>query len=249
MLTYSMTPVDLFNNYLQDKEKIFYWIEKNKPKIIKTFATTYSFPKYYVEDYKHTISGTDYLLLYYQQKPKSDLQIDFMATCSLENKKFFISFRYCPDVNKKEKKCTALPKINLYNGHFFERFKERYLKDESLLIKDIIGKYFAQLTTINCLEINDEIIKDWKEKYGDFSAIFYTNLGVCLGNNSICQPPNLPFEKGKANEVVVHEYKTFLSFDMLSEKQKEAIKEEGLKYFDRYIEHINDLYEVGAIKK
>ena len=244
-----MTPVDIFNNYLQDRTKVYYWIEKNKPKVMKGFSKILSFPKYYIEDYKHTVSGVDYLLLYYQQKPKSDLQTDFIATCSLENKKYFIAFRFCTDINKKEKTCKAVAKIDLFNGHFFERFKERYLKNDNMSIKDVIGKYFSHLTTLNYLEINDEIINDWNTKYGEFSTVFYTNLGICFGNNSICQPPNLPFIKGKANEVVVHEYKTFISFDMLTEQQKKALKEEGEKYADRYVEYIQDLYEVGAIKK
>lgn len=243
-----MTPVDIFNNILIDRPKINYWMNKNESKVSKLFRNQFQFPKFFIESYKHTTSEIEYILLYLQQNAQSKITNKLIATSNLGKNKFFIDFGFGYDIDKTNKKCIASAVLDIYNAHFFTRFRERYLKKDNIPINEILGAYFAKLTRLNLLEINDEIILDWKERYGKFSSVFYTNLGVCLGNSSICQPPNLAFEKGKANEVVVHEYKTFISFDMLTEKQKEAIKEEGLKYYDRYIEHLNDLHEVGAIK-
>ena len=56
---------------------------------------------------------------------------------------------------------------------------------------------FSRLTRLNLLEINDGIINEWKEKYGEFSTVFYTNEGICLGRKGICQPPNIISKKAK----------------------------------------------------
>ena len=246
MLTSSMTPVDIFNNIMLDVPKINYWIARGEQKAMKNFAKQFQFPKYYVEDFKHQISGIEYFLFYVQRQQKLDIEKKSIAICSLENNKYFIEFGYGYDIDKIKKTTIPIVVLNIYDGHFFERYKERYLMDDTLQIKDVIGNFFAKLTRLNLLELNDDIIKDWKVKYGDFSVVFYTNEGVCLGRRGICQIPDIQ-EVGKVSKVVTNEYKTFVSFDMLSEKQKEAIKEEGLKYYDRYMEHINELYEIGAM--
>ena len=247
MLTYSMTPVDIFNSILQDREKINYWLNKSESKIIKLFGKQFKYPKYHSENYKHPKSGIDYMLLFIKQNQESKLETKVIAKSILGNKKYFIDFGFGYNIDKGKKCCTAAPVLNIFDGHFFERYKERCLKNESLQIDDVIGKYYSRLTRLNLLEINNGIINDWKEKYGEFSTVFYTNDGICLGRRSICQPPNIKVEQGKANEVAVNEYKTFISADMLSDKQKDSIKEEGLKYYDRYIEHIHDLYEIGGL--
>ncbi len=243
-----MNPVDIFNHILSDRPKITYWMNRTLPKVEKIFAKMVLFPKYYSEEYKHTSSAAEYLLFYHQQNRNDKIQNKLIAKCCLENKKYYIEFGFGYNIDKENKRCLAAPVLNIYGGHFFERYKERRLKEESLQIEDVIGKYFTRLTRLNLLEINDDIIKDWKEKYGYFSTVFYTNEGICLGQRSICQPPDMPFEKGKANEVAVNEYKTFISTDMLSKTQKIAIKEEELKYYDRYVEHLNELHQIGAIK-
>ncbi|MBO7598733.1 MAG: hypothetical protein J6T70_16975 [Bacteroidales bacterium] len=242
-----MTPVDIFNNIMQDVPKINYWIARGEQKAMKNFAKQFQFPKYYVEDLKHQISGIEYFLFYIQRQQKVDFEKKPIAICSLENNKFFIEFGYGYDIDKNKKCTIPIAVLNIYDGHFFERYKERYLHDETLQIKDVIGNFFARLTRLNLLEINDDIINDWRWKYGYFSTVFYTNEGVCLGKRSICQIPNVSLESEKVSKVVVNEYKTFVSFDMLSDRQKVAIKEEGLKYYDRYMNHLGELYEIGAM--
>lgn len=236
-----MTPVDIFNRISQDRPKIEYWLNKAKSKAEKSFKSQYKFPKYYIEEYKNKESCIEYLLISFLSDSKSKSEEKIMAKCCLENKKYYIDFGYTfSNVDFKNQTGTAQATLNIYNAHFFNRYKERILKDEHIEINDVIGLFFARMLRIHALNINDEIIKDWRTKYGEFSIVVMTNEGICLGKSGIYQSHNMPSEEGKCKEVIVYEFNTIITKSMLSDSQKEAIEKEELEYSKQYYKQVTE---------
>ncbi len=236
MVTNSMTHIEVFNNILSDRKNFVYWIEKNKPKVLKAFSKQFKFPKYQIIDYEHQNSKNKYLLFFGLQNRESSLETKVFLVYCYENEKYFIDFGFSPKYDDTRKEHIAYPILSIYTSHFFKRYKERFLNDETLTIKDVIGNYFSRLTNINLLNINDNIINDYKGKYGEFTFAALTNNGLCLGERRVYKT-ELPCEKDKANEVAVNIFRTFVSKDLLTKKQKDALFREELEYFDRYMEY------------
>lgn len=235
MVTHSMTHIEVFNNILSDQKNFVYWIEKNAPKALKAFSKQFKFPKFQIIDYEHQVSKNKYLLFFGLQNQESSLEAKVFLVYCYENEKYFIDFGFSPKYDDISKSQIAI--LSIYTSHFFKRYKERFLNDETLTIKDVIGNYFSRLTNINLLNINEDIINDYKEKYGEFSFAALTNNGLCLGEHRVYKS-ELPCEKGKANEVAVNIFRTFVSKDLLTKKQENALIREELEYYDRYMEYI-----------
>lgn len=241
MVTHSMTPTEIFNSILSDRQNFKYWGEKSKSKALKTFSKEFRFPKFQIFDYEHQISKNKYLLFFGLQNQNSSLEEKVFLVHCYENEKYFIDFGFSPKYDDTKNAHIAYPVLSIYTSHFFKRYKERILKDESITIKEVIGKYFTRLTNINLLNINDNIINDYKGKYGEFSFAALTNDGLCLGERGVYRSKSL-CAKGFAEEVAVNIFKTFVSKDLLTKEQENALIREELKYFDRYMEYINLSY-------
>jgi len=97
--------------------------------------------------------------------------------------------------------------IIIYSPHLFSRYRTRFLKDDSLSSTDVINRFFKINPTLNGMEVKD-------------NEIAYTcNEGVLLGKF---------VDDGKITIL-----KTFVSFDMLFETQKE-LKEDLLESLLQY---------------
>ena len=241
MVTHSMTPTEIFNSILSDRQNFKYWIDKSKPKALKAFSKEYRFPKFQIFDYEHQLSKNKYLLFFGLQNQNSSLEEKVLLVHCYENDKYYIDSGYCPQYDDSRNCHIAYPVLSIYTSHFFKRYKERILKDDNLTIKEVIGKYITRLTNINLLNINDNIINDYKKKYGEFSFAALTNDGLCLGERGVYRSKS-PCPKGLAEEVAVNIFKTFVSKDLLTKEQEDALIREELKYIDRYIEYINLSY-------
>lgn len=115
---------------------------------------------------------------------------------------------------RKEGKYAAIydpakRKITIYAPHFFKRYKERILKDDSLQMIDVIKEYFKNCWGLIRIEIDknlEEAYQCFEGHYSDevinFASV--TGGGYCFGEDH--------------GEVSI--LKTIISEEMLSEKQK-----------------------------
>ena len=234
MITQTMTPVEMFNNIVSDIKGLRYWIDKNKPKAVKKFSKQIKFPMIDIVEYEHQKSKNNYLLLYYKQKgnPLVKEKALLVYCCGLD--KYYIDL--CPFYDVYDINITS-PIAFFYSSHFFNRYRERVLRNENLAMSEVIGNYFSRLTNINLLDINDKIIKNYKEKYGELSFAVLTNEGLCLGERGIHGSEH-PCVKNIVTKVDVNIFKTFIPKNMLTNEQEEALMEEELKYIDRYMKRI-----------
>lgn len=234
MITHTMTPTEMFNSILSDKKELRYWIDKNKPKAEKKFSKQIKFPKFEIVEYEHQKSKNNYLLLFYVQKGNISVKEKVLLVFCDDKDKYFIDL--CPFYDVYEISVGS-PISFFYTSHFFNRYRERVLKNENLTMTEVIGCYFSGLTNLNLLDINDNIIKDYKEKYGELSFAVLTNEGLCLGERGIYTTMS-HCANSNVNEVDVNIFKTFIPNYMLSNEQEKALIEEEFKYIDRYVKKV-----------
>ena len=70
--------------------------------------------------------------------------------------------------------CGGCQTVNLYRQHFFERYIERHLKDESKVSIETVRRYFKETDYLT----NCRIVENPKHKDCIYGA---TNIGVCCG--------------------------------------------------------------------
>lgn len=104
--------------------------------------------------------------------------------------------------------------LTIYPPHFFKRYRERFIKDESISNKDIIRHYFKNDWGF----MGTVITKNYESVYHSFendngnnkvSFVAATSQGYCFGE-----------KQGNVNLI-----KTIISEDMLFENQKAVFKE------------------------
>lgn len=115
---------------------------------------------------------------------------------------------------------NALDEVTFYTPHFFDRYRERQLKNPSLPKTDVINHFMAITAATSIKDINNP-------KYPN--SVYGTNEeGVLLGENL-----------GNG----LFEFRTFISFEMLGDDQilRSIIQQESNDELKSNIEHIQRL--------
>lgn len=108
-----------------------------------------------------------------------------------------------------------------YEMHLFQRYKERFLKDETLDLMEVIHKFFRN----NC---TPSVITE--ENMGYASII---NDGIILSNEKFDFSSNITMQR----------YKTFLTQEMLFDDQS-SLKKEGI--CKETLDYLIDLFDNGG---
>lgn len=103
--------------------------------------------------------------------------------------------------------------VELYCNHFFERYVERHLKDDSEINVELVRKYFMEINKLTAIRRLEH------PKYKDciYGA---TNIGVCCGQMV-------------SNQVMV--LKTYIDKETLTLGEKKLIYDDGQKRLEAFI--------------
>lgn len=245
MLVTSMSCKEMFYNLASDKEKVDIKKEYLRSRAIKELKKKSKFPAYVWYEYKIPTTQNKYFIFFYAANRWMVEKPEVESFCELfdDNKRFIIKWGVCPYKHCENREPMLLPLIHAYSSHFFQRYKERYLKDETLSTNDVIfrflarnGKEFFPIKITN--EINNNI-----EKYGIAGEIgCIVTDGFCFIQSNLEGTPGENKIDDKIDAMMLI-YTTFISKNEMGESQYEAIKagqETALSYLKDFCEKYKD---------
>lgn len=219
MLLPTMTYLEMYECIKSDEQKLDYWKQKLHTKASKALYTN---PWHYETV---TINRNQYIIFYYKE-PHYTFSTDFTSSyCILLNgrKRMAVQVMMNGIHNHYDNKHYSIPCVNLFSEHFFERYNERFLKNNNLKYNEIVGIFFSRNNQHIPVKI-DERINLNIEKYSDFERMgFKVRDGFCFtaGGIQTLKEENTPVALGNI-------YTTFLDNETLDDSQIEAIKKEYL---------------------
>lgn len=245
MLVTSMSCKEMFYNLASDKEKVDIKKEYLRSRAIKELKKKSKFPAYVWYEYKIPTTQNKYFIFFYAANRWMVEKPEVESFCELfdDNKRFIIKWGVCPYKHCENREPMLLPLIHAYSSHFFQRYKERCLKDETLSTNDVIYRYFARngkdffpIKITN--EINNNI-----EKYGIAGEIgCIVTDGFCFIQSNLEGTPGENRIDDKIDAMMLI-YTTFISKNEMGESQYEAIKagqKTALSYLKDFCEKYKD---------
>ena len=231
MVVLSMSYKEIYDGLEADISKLHYQRDKLLPVISKEFRSEKRFPNYKWIEYKPS-SGNNYLILYCAQ---NSLQIDtpLVRYCALiwdDNYRFVITWMKGDYKHSPLHQFESTPIIHAYTNHFFDQYKKRFLKDDSLSSNDVVARFLMRNYTYTPIEINDSINRNISSKDDSYKRGFSIEDGFCFTKFDMDGDFHDIDDIGK-DEVyaICFLYTTYMNKDGMSSEQKEAIKEEEEK--------------------
>lgn len=111
-----------------------------------------------------------------QNIPKSALSVLFIA----DKHRFVVQWGASGYKHTPDSKMVGVRQISAYTSHFFQRYRERFLKDESLSANDVAARYFSRNTTVMPLQQNEGITATMKNTENMESMPFVSGTGSVL---------------------------------------------------------------------
>lgn len=229
MLLPSMTYKEMYDNLAADLEKIKIKKEYLLPRAVKELKKEMRFPAWRYYEYTIPASGNKYVIFFYAdnkfsvQNPKTD----YFCLAYDDDGRNVIKWGarcFVPDGGEM----MLLREIQLYTIHFFARYKERWLNNESryknmsLSANDVACIYLSRnKDNAMPIEMNDEINKRL-DKYGEGAMYGYrVRDGFCFTLTDGQQVKGEDLKERPIAQYVV--YKTFMNESDMADIQLSAI--------------------------
>lgn len=239
-----MTYKEIYDNLAADSEKIN--IKKNYllPKAIREFKKETVFPAWRWYEYKIPATMNTYIIFFYVEsrnfidKPECDC-----FCVHFEDKKRFVIKVDAIGYKQEGNPLSLIRLIRVYTSHFFDRYNERLLKDNSIGSTDVACRYFSRNKKEIPIEINEEINKNLK-KHGE-SANYGSKIrdGFCFMRSAVQNVSNRGGDKNDRLEAVMFMYTTFMNEAGMEVSQLSAI---GRKVNDEWSRCIKLLQEEAS---
>lgn len=206
--------VAIINQIKDDMEKVLYYVNKEDAKALRMFKKEHKYPQWTYSIITLPDSHNQYLIWFYALN-KKEVQDNYFwgGSCLLVNDKDGkrIVYRYRPQ--KDTDTGEVIESLQVYNGHFFSRYKERMKLPDNLNTFDVMTTFFGRNAMYFYGLNNDKVMKK-PEKYKDAMA-YKIDDGVVFGSETF-----LPYKNDK---LCVMHINTFLSSNILKQSQKENI--------------------------
>lgn len=242
MITSTMTYEEIYREIKNDFRDVYEYFDKTlKPKVCKRACKSSKYPWRNVDGYIHPKSKNKYIYFSIVKKHSLWEHPEVTVFCDYEGEfgKEIITVAIWKDRQTFQNAVV----INVFQAHFFKRYYERFIKDESAEIDKIIiflarNAYSLPLSA-EAVSAN-ELLKD---EPGYINTAMLNLDGLCLGKIS-----------NENRNIYI--YKTFLPFDMLNSKQYEKVLPEyirmvatnGCADYPQCAKTINDMYMNAARK-
>ena len=210
MLLTSMTYREMYDHLAADKYKVDIKQEYLRPKAVKAFRKTSRFPAWELYEYKIPATNNQYIIYFYAETRANAEYPEVGSFCIVYADKL-----------------VGVRQISVYTSHFFQRYRERFLKDKSPSANEVAARYFSRNTIVMPLQQNEGINRNY-EKYGKTGKYaFRIRDGVCFtymkAEGMISEDGDR--HKDKVDTVYVC-YTTFMNESGMTESQRNAIFQE-----------------------
>lgn len=219
-----MTYKEIYDNLAADTEKIN--IKKNYllPKAIREFKKETVFPAWRWYEYKIPATRNTYIIFFYAEsrnfieKPECDY-----FCVHYEDKKRLVIKACAMGYKPEERPLTLIRVVRVYTSHFFERYNERFLKNNFIGSTDVACRYFSRNKNEIPIEINEKINKNLK-KHGE-SANFGSKIrdGFCFMRSAAQNVSNKEVCENDRLEAVMFMYVTFMNESGMEDSQLSEI--------------------------
>ncbi len=249
MIVSSMLYSEVYDHIAEDFKKVEIRKQYLLPKAIKEFQKETKFPAWRCYDYKSS-TGNKYVIFFYVEsrccinKPLVD---HFCVFTETSGKILYVQCLLGGYKQTEDSPIVFIRQIHLFPLHFFQRYNERFWKNETLTRKDLACLYFARNRDLMPIPINERINKNI-EKYGDHGRYgCRVRDGFCF---SMCdeepyQDYDLTKYKTRAMKVV---FTTFMNESELEKGQVSAINEEQKLIKKQFQQDLDKMYKAGNNK-
>ena len=239
MLLPTMTYKEMYDHLGEDLKKVKIREDYFLPKAIKEFKKERRFPACKWYEYTVPESKNKYIIFYYAEHWKVIDHPKVGSFCIVyddKNNRYVIKWGARGYSHTKDGPLMLIREVQVYTPHFFERYRERGLKDKSLSINDVVCMYLSRNRECVPIMMNEAINKHLS-KYGPGSKYGYrVRDGFCfaLTDAQIAKSEDGDISKDK-HEALYVIYKTFMNESNMRENQLLAIDQEHIDAWQQYI--------------
>lgn len=229
MLLPSMTYRDMYDHLAADKYKVDIRKEYLRPKAVKAFRKTSHFPAWELYEYKVPATNNRYVIYFYAATKASAEHPEVGSFCIVYagKNRFVVKWGVSGYQHTPDSKTIGVRQISAYTHHFFQRYKERSLKDESLSDNEAAARYLSRNPIAMPIRQNDGINRN-HEKYGEYGRYaFRVRDGICFAHTEAhgVISDDGDRHKDKIDTVYVC-HTTFMNESGMTDSQRNAIFQE-----------------------
>lgn len=239
MIIPSMTYKEMYDNLAADKYKVDIKKEYLRPKAVKAFKSASTFPAWAIFDYKIPATNNQYVIFFYAENRVAIDKPMCGSFCLLFDKyqRLILTWGASGYKHTPNRPMIGIRHINAYTSHFFQRYNERILKDNSLTYNEIACRYLSRNTDAMPIQMNEGINRNHKQ-YGDNGQqAFRVRDGICFTHSAIEGVMNEDGDREK-DEIdsicVIH--MTFMNESEMANGQRKAIENEHMQQWAKSFE-------------
>lgn len=237
MILSTMSYKEMYDHLATDKQKVDIKKESLRPKAIKAFRKASRFPAWGLYEYKIPATNNQYIIYFYAESRTCVEKPEVGSFCIVFDQKhrFIVKwgaggYKHTPDSS-----LMAIRQIHAYEPHFLQRYKERFLKNESLTPNEVAAIYLSRNTVAMPLQQNDKINRN-HEKYGERGQYaFRVRDGICFSYSTVegVMSEDGDRHKDKVDALYVC-YTTFMNESGMTDSQRNAIFNEHLEKWTQF---------------
>ncbi len=226
MIIGTMATEQIYDNFMTDQPKINFRIEYLRSKAIKELKRAKKYPAVVTYKYKNPATLNEYTIFFYAETRFRVNTPEASSFFPIFNKKQRYILTPHKALHKSAGEIRLVKGVNVYSCHFFERYNERFLKDNTLQKNDIISIYLARNKYRVFIEMNEKINRN-HEKYGyEGQQGQRVRDGFCFtriyGHGCLCKDDNSGYD---VPESITTFYKTYTNESDMHISQTLAIKD------------------------
>lgn len=250
MILSTMTYKEIYDHLAADKQKVDIKKDSLLPKAIKKFKKRMKFPAW--ELYEYTIPATNnkYVIYFYAESRVQAEKPEIGSFTIIYNgrQRFVAQWKAGGYKHTPDSELMLVRQIHAYTPHFLQRYKERFLKDESLTSNEVAAGYLSRNIFPMPLQQNDEINRN-HEKYGiNGQYAFRVRDGICFSYTVVdgVESEDGDRHKDKVNALYIC-YTTFMNESKMTDSQRNAILKEHEEKWLQFCRDFQKEAKDGAI--
>ena len=238
---------EIYDNLATDKRKVEIKKEQLRKKAIQAFKQTQKFPAWEIYEYTIPAVNNKYIIFFYAESRIKTNTPDCDSYCIVSDNGIprFLTWG-ARGYKPIDGDIIFIRQISVYTLHFFQRYRERFLKNPSLTIHETACRYFSRNTKEMPIEMNADINRKFEE-YGDAGKqLFRVRDGVCFttSNADVIISEDGDINKDKIDSALII-YKTFMKESDMAETQRTAIEKEDKNKWSQFEKDMQNMIREG----
>ena len=136
----------MYKQLLEEKDRVHYWVEKGAKKVWKQFKQSKTLPVFANSIITMSKTNNQYLLWYYAMtRAEFEHETCFAGQTLITNdsngNKVAVVMKTLTDTNDRNK---CVDSIQIFSGHFFSRYRQRYPYMKDLSTIDLMTSFFGR---------------------------------------------------------------------------------------------------------